>query len=169
MRERILVVLAYTSAALTLLIAACTPFYLMGAFSGAVAHAGLHIDAAYSGGPIARTYQRHGYQIVIHEPVRTHALQGVASFVQIEFKPASALPAMVDEAIDVDGDGQNDVRVMFAMDRSSEAKLRGNVMALNSNYETLTGVTDDSFSRMLALLNNEVIVRVPVRSAITQE
>lgn len=169
MRKRILKILAYTGATLTLLIAFSTPFYLMGAFSGAVAHAGLHIDAAYSGGPIARSYQRDGYQIVVHQPVLTHALQQASPFVQFEFKPASTLPAMVDEEIDLDGDGRNDVHVTFAMDRRAGAKLSGNVVALNDNYETIMGVGDDSFSRMLVVVNNAVVVRVPFHAAIAEK
>ena len=169
MRKRILLTLAYTSAALTLLIAACTPFYLMGAFSGMVAHAGLHIDAAYSGGPSARTYDRPGYQIVVHDPVQPHPLQRVDPFVQIEFTPASALPAVVDEEIDLDGDGRADVHVAFAMDRRAGAKLTGNVIALNGNYETLTGVGDDSYSRLLVAVNNAVIVRVPFHATVARK
>jgi hypothetical protein len=169
MRKRILHSLGYVGAALTLLIAACTPFYLMGAFSGLVAHAGLHIDAAYSGGPIARTYERRGYRIVVHQPVRTHALQRVDPFVQIDFNPASALPAVVDEEIDVDGDGQNDLHMTFAMDRRPGAKLRGNAIALNDNYETMMDVGDDSFSRMFVVVNNSVIARVPFHPTVAEK
>jgi len=169
MRKRILKILAYVGATLTLLIAFSTPFYLMGAFSGAVANAGLHVDATYTGGPIARSYQRDGYQIVVHQPVQTHALQQTSPFIQFEFKPASALPAVVDEVIDLDGDGRSDVHVTFAMDRRAGAKLRGNVMALNGNYETMTGVSDDSYSRLLVAVNNTVIVRVPSHATVAQK
>jgi len=169
MRKRILVVLAYAGATLTLLIAACTPFYLMGAFSSAVARAGLHIDAAYSGGTIARTYQRDGYRIVVYNPVRPHLLQGIEPFVQVVFTPVSALPAVVDERIDLDGDGLNDVHVTFAMDRRPGAKLRGNAVALNGNYASLMDVGDESFSRMFVLVNNEVIVRVPFHPAVAEK
>ena len=48
MRTRILSILAYTGAGLTLLVAVCVPFVLIGAFTNVVAHAGLHIDATYS-------------------------------------------------------------------------------------------------------------------------
>ena len=58
MRTRILSILAYTGAGLTLLVAVCVPFVLIMGFSNVVAHAGLHIDATYSGGTIARTIQR---------------------------------------------------------------------------------------------------------------
>jgi hypothetical protein len=164
MRKRILPILAYASAALTLIIAACTPFFLMGAFSSAVAHAGLHIDAAYSGGTIGRTYERHGYQIVVHVPVRTHVLQRVDPFVQVDFKPVAALPAVVDEEVDLDGDGLNDVHVTFAMDRRPGAKLSGNVVALNDKYQTLMDVGADSFSQLLVNTGNEVVVRVPLNT-----
>ena len=68
-RTRILSILAYTGAALTLVVAICVPFVLMGAFSNAVAHAGLHIAAAYSGGTVARTIDRGRYTIVVYQPV----------------------------------------------------------------------------------------------------
>jgi hypothetical protein len=55
------------------------------------------------------------------------------------------------------------------MDRRAGAKLSGNVVALNDNYETIMGVGDDSFSRMLVVVNNAVIVRVPFHAAIAEK
>jgi hypothetical protein len=79
MRKRIIASLAYVGAALTLLIAFCVPFFLMGEFANAIAHAGLHVDGAYTGGAVARTIERNGYQILVDEPVYPRAGFGFAS------------------------------------------------------------------------------------------
>ena len=166
MRTRILAILAYTGAGLTLLIAVCVPFFLMGAFSNAVAHAGLHIDAAYSGGTVARTIQRDGYQIAVYQLVQPRMLERIEPFVQIVFKPADKLPPRVSEEIDLDGDGQPDVRVSFSVPTDPSTPLRGNVLALNGKYLSLTNVGGTSFSRLIVRTGNEIVVRVPLNSEV---
>jgi hypothetical protein len=162
MRARILSILAYTGAGLTLLIAVCIPFVLMGVFSNVVAHAGLHIDATYSGGTIARTIQRDGYWIMVYQPVQPRLLERVEPFVQIVFEPADSLPARVSDEIDLDGDGRPDVRVSFSVPADAGAKMRGDVTALNKGYVSLTNVSDESFSRMVVRTGDKIVVRVPV-------
>jgi hypothetical protein len=162
MRARILSILAYTGAGLTLLIAVCIPFVLMGVFSNVVAHAGLHIDATYSGGTIARTIQRDGYWIMVYQPVQPRLLERVEPFVQIVFEPANSLPARVSDEIDLDGDGRPDVRVSFSVPADAGAKMRGDVTALNKGYVSLTNVSDESFSRMVVRTGDKIVVRVPV-------
>jgi hypothetical protein len=162
MRKRSFAGMAYVGAALTLVIAICVPFYLFGAFTNVVAHAGLHVDATYSGGTVARTMERNGYQIDVYQPVWPRALQRVEPFVQIVFKPADALPPQVSEEIDLDGDGQPDVRVSFVVPADPHAPLRGDVRALNSKYQSLANVGGDSYSRLVVRVDNQVIVRVPL-------
>ena len=162
MRARILSILAYTGAGLTLLIAVCVPFVLMGVFSNVVAHAGLHIDATYSGGTIARTIQRDGYRIVVYQPAQPRLLERVEPFVQIVFEPVDSLPAHVSDEVDLDGDGRPDVRVSFSLPADASAKMRGDVTALNGGYVSLANVSDESFSRMVVRAGNEIVVRVPV-------
>ena len=162
MRKRILSILAYTGAGLMLLVAVCVPFVLMGVFSNVVAHAGLHIDATYSGGTIARTIQRDGYRIMVYQPVQPRLLERIEPFVQIVFEPADALPARVTEEIDLDGRGHPDVRVSFNLPADPNAPLRGDVAALNATYISLTSVGDESFSRMVVRTGNKIVVRVPL-------
>ena len=140
---------------------ACRFFYLERSRS-AVAHAGLHVDATYSGGTVARTIERNGYQIAVYQPVRPRAMQRIEPFVQIVFKPADALPARMNEEIDLDGDGQPDVRVSFVVPADPHAPLRGDVTALNSKYQSLANVGGDSYSRLVVRVDNQVIVRVPL-------
>jgi hypothetical protein len=163
MRARILSILAYTGAGFTLLIAVCVPFVLMGVFSKAVGHAGLHIDAVYTGGAIARTIQRDGYRIVVQEPVQPRLLERVEPFVQIVFEPADSLPARVSDEVDLNGDGRPDVRVSFSVPADAGAKLRGDVTALNGGYVSLVNVSDESFSRMVVRTGDKIVVRVPVK------
>lgn len=162
MRRRILAILAYTGAALTLVVAAMVPFVLMGAFSKAVAHAGLHIDAAYSGGTVARTIDHGAYRIVVYQPVKPRLLERIEPFVQIVFEPVDALPARVSEEIDLDGDGQPDVRVSFSVPADPNAPLHADVTALNGKYISLAGVGGESFSRMVVRAGKQIVVRIPL-------
>lgn len=162
MRARMVAVLAYVGAAVTLVVAACVPFVLMGVFTNAVAHAGLHVDASYSGGTVARTIARNGYQVVVYRPVYPHALQQVDPFVQIAFKPVAALPENVSEAIDLDGDGQADVRVSFTVPANPRARPPGSVVALNGKFTSFTMPGDYSFSRLMVQSDDAVVVRVPL-------
>jgi len=164
MRERVIAAIAYTGAALTLLVAACVPFLLIGIFTNAVAHAGLHVDDAYTGGAVTRRIDRGSYQIAVYEPVYPRGWQRIEPFVQIDFSPASALPAQVNDAIDLDGDGQPDVRISFAMPTTSLASPRGDVIALNGKYASLKDVGGDSFSRLLVQTGTKIVVRVPLRA-----
>lgn len=166
MRARILAILAYTGAGLILAVAVCVPFVLMGVFSNVVAHAGLHIDATYSGGTIARTIERNGYRIIVYQPVQPRLFERVEPFVQLAFEPADSLPARVSDEVDLDGDGQPDVRVSFTMPADPGAKLRGNVTALNQKYVSLANVADESFSRMVVRTGNKIVVRVPLSSEV---
>jgi hypothetical protein len=162
MRGRILSILAYTGAALTLVVAACVPFVLMGVFSNAVARAGLHIDAAYSGGTVAGVVDRGAYKILVYQPVEPRLLERIQPFVQIVFAPADALPSHVRDEVDLDGDGRPDVFVSFDLPADPNTPLRGDVTALNSKYISLTGVGGESFSRMVVRTGNQVVVRVPM-------
>ena len=162
MRTRFTAILSYVGAGLTLAVAACVPFYLIGAFTSIVAHAGLHVEATYTGGTVRQTIAREGYQILVYEPVRPRALQRVEPFVQIAFQPAAALPSRISDEIDLDGDGQPDVRVTFTLPQDPKALLQGDVVALNGKYLSLTNVGGNSFSRLLVRAGDGIIVRVPL-------
>jgi hypothetical protein len=89
-------------------------------------------------------------------------LERVEPFVQIVFDPAASLPAGVNDEIDLDGDGRPDVRVSFAMPADPNAKMHGDVTALNGGYVSLSNVSDESFSRMVVRTGDKIVVRVPV-------
>ena len=170
MRTRFLAVLAYIGAALSLLVAACTPFVLMGAFSQAIARTGIHVDAVYSGGTISRTVLRDGYQVDIYRPVQPHALQRVAPFVQIAFRPANSLPRHFSDEIDLDGDGRPDVRISLVVPKDPNVRPTGEVVALNDRYRSfrMPGSGPIGFSELIVQSNGAVLVRIPTNPRIAQ-
>jgi hypothetical protein len=163
MRRRITPILAYIGAGLMLAVTVCVPFVLIGAFSHAVARTGLHIDAAYTGGTVARTIAHEGYRVMIYKPVQPHALQRMDPFAQIAFTPASALPPRVLEDVDLEGRGQPDVRISFVVPSDPHARPSGQIVALNSHYQSFTMPGPYSFSQLIVHTGDTILVRVSIR------
>jgi hypothetical protein len=154
--------LGYTAAGITVLAALLVPFLLLGLFTKGFAALGLHVDEMYSGGPKLRTVHAAAYSIDIHRPVFPHMLQREKPFVQLDWKPVRALPEHVSDAVDVDGDGQPDVRVRFDVPKDVKAPLRVNVEAFNPRYETVRNVGKEKFSRLIVRVDDAILVRVPL-------
>jgi len=154
--------LGYTAAGMTVLAAVLTPFLLMGLFAKGFASLGLHVDEMYSGGPAVRTVKSAAYSINIHRPVFPHMLQTERPFVQLDWRPVSALPGHVSDAVDIDGDGQPDVRVSFDVPKDPKALLRVNVEALNPHYEAMRDVGKERFSKLIVRVDGAILVRVPL-------
>lgn len=154
--------LGYAAAAMTMLAALLVPFLLFGLFTKGFAGLGLHVDEVYSGGPTVRTVHAAGYSIDIHRPVFPHMLQQENPFVQLDWRPVSALPQQVSDVVDVDGDGQPDIRVSFDVPKD-KTPLHVNVETLNPRYEGIRNVGKEKFSRLIVRLDNAILVRVPLR------
>ena len=154
--------LGYSAAGITVLVALLVPFFLMGQFTKGFASLGLHVDEMYSGGPKVRTIQTAYYSIDIHRPVFPHMLQTEKPFLQLDWKPVSALPAHVSDAVDVDGDGQSDIRVSFDVPKDAKTPLRVNVEALNSHYQSMQNVGKEKFSSLIVRVDDAIVVRVPL-------
>ncbi len=154
--------LGYTAAGMTVFAAVLVPFLLYGQFTKGFAALGLHVDEMYSGGPTVRTVQATGYSIDIHRPVSPHMLQLEKPFVQLDWKPVSALPPHVSDVVDVDGDGQPDIRVTFDVPKDAKTPLRVNVEALNPRYEAMRNVGKEKFSRLIVRVDDAILVRVPL-------
>jgi hypothetical protein len=164
MMKRLSAILGYAVAALTIAVAVVGPLFWFGFFGRAAARTSLRIDPSYTGGEPARTIGRDTYQIVIYKPVlKRTPLSATGSFVQIVWKPVSALPATVSEPLDLDGDGQPDCVVSFQVPRDPQAKLRVAVKPLNNLVQPMNGVGKDSFSSLIARVNDTIVVRVPLR------
>jgi hypothetical protein len=154
--------LGYAGAGLTVFAALLAPFLLYGAFTKGFASLGLHVDEMYSGGPKVRTVQTAGYSIEIHRPVFPHMLQSEKPFVQIDWRPAGALPTHVSDMVDVDGDGQPDIRVSFDVPKDAQMPLRVEVDSLNPHYEAMRSVGKEKFSRLIVRVDDAILVRVPL-------
>jgi hypothetical protein len=155
-------ILGYTAAGITIIVALLVPFLLMGAFSDGFAALPLHVDEVYSGGPTARTIPMGAYSINIHRTVTPHYFQSEKPFVQLDWTPVSALPAHVSDVVDVDGDGQPDLRVSFDVPRDAKTQLRVDVEPLNPNYQAMRNAGKEHFSRLIVRVDNAILVRVPL-------
>jgi len=160
--------LGYTGAGATVLLAVLAPFVLYGVFTKGIVRLGLHVDEMYSGGPKVRTIQGVGYTIDVHQVVSPHGLQRERSFVQLDWRPASALPAHVSESVDIDGDGKPDVHVNFDVPKDLQTPLRADVDSLQPRYESLHGVGKPKFSTLIVRVDDAVLVRIPVRIPLTR-
>jgi hypothetical protein len=154
--------LGYTAAGLTVFATLLVPFVLYGAFTKGFASLGLHVDEMYSGGPKMRTIQASGYSIDIHRQVSPHMLQREKPFVQLDWRPVSALPAHVSDLVDVDGDGQPDLRVSFDVPKDPKAPLRVDVDPLNPRYQSMRNVGKKKFSELIVRVDDAILVRVPL-------
>ncbi len=154
--------LGYTAAGMTMLVAVLVPFLLMGLFAKGFTKLGLHVDEMYSGGPTVRTIQANGYTVTIHKAVYPHLLQTEKPFVQLDWKPVNALPQHVSDAVDVDGDGQPDVRVSFDAPKDPKTPLRVDVEALNPRYQAMRKVGKQKFSELIVRVDDAILVRIPL-------
>lgn len=78
-----------------------------------VAVTGLHVHPIYTGGEVARTIDHASHQTLIHRPVFDGLIgERDTGFVQIHWQAKDAnLPASIDEQIDFDADGVDDIRI----------------------------------------------------------
>jgi hypothetical protein len=155
-------ILGYTAAGATVLVALLVPFVLMGVFSNGVAALPLHVDEIYSGGATARAIPMGAYSINIHKPVTPHFFQSEKPFVQLDWTPVSALPQHVSDVVDVDGDGQPDLRISFDVPKDAKAPLHVDVEPLNPHYLPMRNVGKEGFSELIARVDNSILVRVPL-------
>ena len=154
--------LGYTAAALTVLAALLTPFLLMGSFSKGFIALGLQVDDVYTGGPKVRSIPIGAYSIDVHRPVYPHLLQSEKPFVQLDWTPVSALPPHVSDLVDIDGDGQPDIRVSFDVPRDPKAPLHVDVDPLNPRYQAMRNAGKEHYSRLIVRVDNAILVRVPL-------
>jgi hypothetical protein len=154
--------LGYAGAVATVVLAVLVPFVLMGTFTRVFAEMGLHVDEIYSGGPRVRSIQAAGYTIAVHRPVHPHMWQQETPFVQLDWSPVNSLPRHVDDRVDIDGDGEPDVRVVFDVPAEAKAHLQAKVEPLNPRFATTGVIGRDRFSRLIVRLDDSILVRVPV-------
>ena len=89
-------------------------------------------------------------------------LQSEKPFVQLDWRPVSALPQRVSDLVDVDGDGQPDIRVSFDVPRDPKAPLHVDVDSLNPRYQAMRNAGKERYSRLIVRVDNAILVRVPL-------
>jgi hypothetical protein len=161
--KRLVPVLAYLVAGLTVVAAILTPFALMTWFMHGIASLGLHVDPVYSGGEAARTITKAGYRIVVNQPVvPRNPLPGVPAFVQIAWEPAAALPARIVDEVDVDGDGRPDLLASFAVPADRNVDLHADVTSLSPRVASIRGIVRQSFACVIVRVGDRIVLRVPL-------
>ena len=165
--KRVTLIIGYIAAGLTVAFAALTPFVGFGYLTGLVAGAGFHIDPVFAGGEPAWVIDKGNYQIVVHQPVLGKALLIQREpFVQLTWKPATALPERVSEEIDVDNDKAPDLRISFDVPQDPGKELRVDVIPLNKLVRPMRRVGKESFSALIARVNDTIVVRVPLAGTV---
>jgi len=162
--KRLTVVLGYAAAVLTIAVAVLGPLFWFGFFSRVAAATSLRIDPVYSGGEPARSLGRNGYEIVVYKPVAKRSpLSQAGAFVQVVWRPASKLPAAVSESLDIDGDGRPDCSISFQVPPDPKTKMHVTEEPLAAFVLSMHQVSRDSFSSLIARVNDTIVVRVPLR------
>jgi hypothetical protein len=166
--QRFKAILGYSAAALTVAVAVIGPLFWFGFFERLAASSGLRIDPVYTGGDPAqvlhRTSERGNYDIVVYRPVAKRApLAPGGEFLQVVWKPVAALPATVREQIDFDPGGRPGFIAAFDVPRDDQAPLSLNVTPLSPRVQALKSVGRDDMTRLIARVNDTIVVRVPLR------
>lgn len=144
-------ILGYIAASLSIPIILAT-FMAMPFWSELLVSAtGVTISPWFTGGEVARTVDHDTYRTDIHRPI-FDALIGERKegFVQVDWTPLQALPARIDEEIDVDGDGQADFRVEWdtGSDQATLTSYASWVLGLEGIYRL-----EDSLAVRVTLRN----------------
>jgi hypothetical protein len=110
--------LAYGWAALAVPIVLATFMGMEPLAAKLVAATGLHVHPIYTGGEVAQTIDHGPYRTLVHRPVFDGLVgQRENGFIQIKWQlkdpNAPNLPETIDELIDFDTNGSNDLRILL--------------------------------------------------------
>jgi hypothetical protein len=73
---------------------------------------GITINPRYSGGEIERIVDHGNYKTIIHRPAFDSLIgQAEEGFIQINWKPASEMPQVLNEGFDYNNDGKEDFSI----------------------------------------------------------
>ena len=159
-------IFGYLAATGVLVVLILGPFVLMPCFSRLVGELGIRPHPRYAGGPVVRTLQRGGYQIELSAPAGAMGpLERTRPFVQVAWSPAEAVPEVVDERLDLHGDGRPEVRLSFRVPRDPRTPLQGRVEVLDATrVEPLAELGRSAdLSAMLVRVDHRIVARIPVK------
>lgn len=92
------------------IVAVLTTFFGNDYFTAKLATAtGITVSARFTGGEIIRTAEHGAYRTLVHRPVYDGLIgERSEGFIQIEWRPVTGFPPVIDEDVDFTGDGQAD-------------------------------------------------------------
>ena len=159
-------VLGYTAAGLVLALTFLTPFVLLPRLTRMVGASGLRPHPRFAGGAVVRTVDRGAYRVAISAPAGPLGLlERTPRFVQVSWGPLGALPARVEETLDLDGDGHPDVGIAFAVPEDPAAPLLGKVTVLDPAKVRPATEAGRGFGHevLLVRLGDRIVARFPVK------
>jgi hypothetical protein len=120
--KRVMSYLGYGWAVLSFFIVIAT-FFLNPSLSRTFASiTGIAISPRYTGGTVERMIDHATYTTRIHRPVFDGLLSPrKTGFIQIDWQPRAGLPEVVEEEIDINGDGRADFHVSLDTEKGSAA------------------------------------------------
>jgi len=161
--RRLTAILGYTGAALTVAAMLVTPFLLFNLFGRLLVRTGIRVDPVYQGGDSVRVVPRDGYRIVVYRPYLPVApLSSVGPYAQVAWAPAHALPAHVEDEVDLDGDGRADLCAAFDVPRDPEARLAADVRSLGNKVQPPPRIGRQNYGLLIARANDRIVLRVPL-------
>ena len=163
--KRMIPYLAYGAAILTILFALALPIKVLPIFVSAIKALDLKIAPRFSGGEVAFVIDRGGYQIKVYHPVYPALVgEGSEGFVQLIWQPRSALPSEVQDALDLDGDGNVDCEISIFNPSGKGATPLLTVIPKSPWVLPVQNSRTTSLERVLIEKGRDAIfVRIPVR------
>jgi len=123
--KKLKVVLGYTAAILTMFVVLAT-FLGNNYFSRMlVSAAGIKVSPRYTGGEVMKVIEHGAYRTIMHRPVFDGLIgDREKGFIQIKWEATAALPPVISEPVDYDGDNSIDFVITLDTD-TGEAKIIG--------------------------------------------
>jgi hypothetical protein len=150
----------YAAAGLVLAAMVLAPFALLSRFTGLVGNLGLRSHPKFTGGPVLRILDRGGYQVAISAPAGpVGPLEWGPRFVQVSWSPASALPGLVEEQLDLEGSGHPQVRVAFQVPADPALSLTGRMEVLDPARVAPATILSRNGPELLVRLDQRIVAR----------
>ncbi len=139
------------------------PFGLLESLAHGIGMLGLRPDPVTSGGEHHHRIVRGDYVIDVNQPVYPRGVLGrVSPFVQIRWSPLGRLPARVEDAVDLDGDGKTDLVARFERPSPGSKALAVDITPQSPRVRALEHVTRRNWDALIARVGDAVVVRVPL-------